>query len=213
LRDFLPETGMKKEKILDVAEVLFAEKGYEGTSIRDIAQMADVNIAMISYYFGSKEKLLGALITDRSEQGTFQLEELSRNNTIDHWTKVDTMVEFYVDRLFAHHHFNNIISRQIIQEKELQQQINNIKLKNLDIIRKIINGGIEQKVFRQVDVELTVTTVIATISQATMSRLFCAAVFHLDPAIGDKAYYDNIGPRVKNHLKSLLRAHLDIQNA
>ena len=43
---------------MEAAEELFAEKGFSGTSVRDIADAADVNVAMISYYFGSKEKML-----------------------------------------------------------------------------------------------------------------------------------------------------------
>lgn len=46
-----------KQKIVDVASVLFAEKTYEGASVRDIASQSGVNIAMISYYFGGKEGL------------------------------------------------------------------------------------------------------------------------------------------------------------
>ena len=52
----------KQLQILQVAETLFAEKGFEGTSIRDISKEANINVAMVSYYFGSKEKLLEALI-------------------------------------------------------------------------------------------------------------------------------------------------------
>ena len=46
-----------KQKIIDIASVLFAEKSYEGASIRELAARCDVNIAMISYYFGGKEGL------------------------------------------------------------------------------------------------------------------------------------------------------------
>ena len=52
----------KQLQILLVAEKLFAEKGFDGTSIRNIAKEAGINIAMVSYYFGSKEKMLEALI-------------------------------------------------------------------------------------------------------------------------------------------------------
>ena len=52
----------KQIQILEVAETLFAEKGFDGTSIRDISKVAKINIAMVSYYFGSKEKLLESLI-------------------------------------------------------------------------------------------------------------------------------------------------------
>ncbi len=50
------EYNEKQLQILEVAEKLFAANGFDGTSIRDIASEAEVNIAMISYYFGSKEK-------------------------------------------------------------------------------------------------------------------------------------------------------------
>lgn len=46
-----------KQKIIDAASILFAEKSFEGASIRDIASQSHVNIAMISYYFGGKEGL------------------------------------------------------------------------------------------------------------------------------------------------------------
>lgn len=46
-----------KDRLLDTAEGLFCERGFKGTSIRDIAASADCNIASVNYYFGSKEKL------------------------------------------------------------------------------------------------------------------------------------------------------------
>lgn len=46
-----------QDRLLDVAEDLFCEYGFKGTSIRDIASEAGCNIASVNYYFGSKEKL------------------------------------------------------------------------------------------------------------------------------------------------------------
>ena len=51
-----------KENIISVATLLFAEKGLEGASVRDIAKKAKVNVAMISYYFCKKENLYMACI-------------------------------------------------------------------------------------------------------------------------------------------------------
>ena len=58
----------KEENILFAAEKLFAEKGFEGTSTREIAKDANVNISMISYYFGSKEKLYEKLVEYRMNE-------------------------------------------------------------------------------------------------------------------------------------------------
>ena len=44
-------------RLLDAAEGLFCERGFKGTSIRDIAASAGCNIASVNYYFGRKEKL------------------------------------------------------------------------------------------------------------------------------------------------------------
>ncbi|MBW7990989.1 MAG: TetR/AcrR family transcriptional regulator [Planctomycetes bacterium] len=44
-------------RLLDSAEELFCEQGFEGTSVRDIAASAKCNIASVNYYFGGKEKL------------------------------------------------------------------------------------------------------------------------------------------------------------
>lgn len=46
-----------QERLLDAAEELFCECGFEGASIRDIAASANCNIASVNYYFGGKEKL------------------------------------------------------------------------------------------------------------------------------------------------------------
>jgi AcrR family transcriptional regulator len=46
-----------RDRLLDAAEELFCEKGFEGTSVRDIAASADCNIASVNYYFGGKQHL------------------------------------------------------------------------------------------------------------------------------------------------------------
>jgi AcrR family transcriptional regulator len=56
-----------KERILDVAERLFAEKGIKETSLRDITSAVRVNCAAVNYHFSSKEGLIHAVITRRLE--------------------------------------------------------------------------------------------------------------------------------------------------
>lgn len=51
-----------KQKILDTAERLFGEQGYDATSLRQIIAEAGVNLAAIHYHFGSKQELLDELI-------------------------------------------------------------------------------------------------------------------------------------------------------
>ena len=46
-----------EEKILEAASEVFTEKGFAGTRTRDIAEKAGINLALLNYYFRSKEKL------------------------------------------------------------------------------------------------------------------------------------------------------------
>jgi AcrR family transcriptional regulator len=54
-----------KERILDVAEHLFTQFGFAGTSLRMITAQARVNLAAVNYHFGSKETLIEAVLTRR----------------------------------------------------------------------------------------------------------------------------------------------------
>ena len=53
-----------KRQIIRAAESLFARQGYSGTSLREITDLAGVNIAAVNYHFGSKEKLLIGILDD-----------------------------------------------------------------------------------------------------------------------------------------------------
>jgi AcrR family transcriptional regulator len=57
--------SLTKERILDAAETLFMEHGFEATSLRAITTAADVNLAAVNYHFGSKEELFQAVLTRR----------------------------------------------------------------------------------------------------------------------------------------------------
>lgn len=59
-----------KDIILKTATKLFAQKGYSGTSLRDIAKVADVNVALIAYYWGNKKGLYQGIINGMIETQT-----------------------------------------------------------------------------------------------------------------------------------------------
>jgi len=51
-----------RTQLLDAAERLFAERGYRGTSVRAITDLAGANLAAVGYHFGSKADLLAAVV-------------------------------------------------------------------------------------------------------------------------------------------------------
>ena len=203
----------KRIEILKTAEELFADKGFDGTSVRDISQHAGVNLAMISYYFGSKEKLLEALIEFRSSYTFGILEELNKDQSLGPWEKIDRLVDFYAEKIITHNRFHNIITQHFptIQSPEIKDIITQMKLRNVEQIRKIILDGQKKKVFRKVDIEFTVGSVMGTLSQLTMSKAFYCTILNIEKT-DEETYRKKVIQRAKTHLKQLLRAHLDIRN-
>ena len=211
---FFDMAADKREHILTVAEELFGENGFDGTSVRDIAQKAGVNLAMISYYFGSKEKLLEALIELRAGYSFGILEELNKDETLSPWDKIDRLVEFYVEKVLNNLRFHSIMYREAtnVRSEEIRDRIINIKLRNLEQITKIIQDGQQKKLFREIDIPMTMGSLMGTISSYTQARPYGCQVLALGYDVNDETYRSKLAPRLKAHLKQLLRAHLDIAN-
>ncbi len=57
-----------RARILDAAEALFAERGYYGVTMREIARMAHVDAALVNYHFGGKEDLLCKALIGRAQE-------------------------------------------------------------------------------------------------------------------------------------------------
>jgi AcrR family transcriptional regulator len=70
-------TAVRRENILRAAEQLFAERGYHGVSIRDIAEEAGVPLALVGYHFGPKLQLYHALFRQRAGYGARRLQALA----------------------------------------------------------------------------------------------------------------------------------------
>src|SRR5689334_3367338 len=104
-----------QEKLLVAARELFSRKGFAATSTREIAAQAGCNLSLISYYFGSKEGLLAALIKAEMEDGALDFlgvlqepgsaaEQLARfiERAIDHFAE-DGEILRIAHRELIHH--------------------------------------------------------------------------------------------------------------
>src|SRR4051812_35481569 len=90
----------KKDHIMDVAEKLFSENGFEGTSTRMIASAANVNLAMVSYYFGGKEQLFQEMVERKMTHVRVVLSNLLEEKTTS-WEKMEKFIDLQVERMFT----------------------------------------------------------------------------------------------------------------
>jgi AcrR family transcriptional regulator len=197
----------KREHLLEVAERLFAQNGYEAVSIRDLATEAGVNVAMVSYYFQSKDNLFKTLLENRMPKTRVILEELLASD-ISSWEKLSKVIDMYIDKFFSGRAFHRIIMREL----SLQQRPEHVKLiaenmgRNMQIMRAMIEEGQEKGQFRYVDSELTISSIFGTLSTAINNQpLMCILMKEPD---AEQVYGEVYRERFRKHIKSMLQAHL-----
>ncbi len=87
-----------EKRILWVAERLFLEKGFSGTSTTEIAKSVGCNQALIHYYFRTKEKLFWDVFAPKMEQVVEYL-DAPLNDDVDFLQKISNIIEFYFNTL------------------------------------------------------------------------------------------------------------------
>lgn len=198
----------KRKALLEVAERLFAEHGFEAVSIRQLAQEAGVNLAMVSYYFGSKEGLFQELLAEKFPYTREMLESLSRDSDLSPWEKLSRTVDMYVEKLFNGRQFHRVIMREMSlrQRPEIVKIITENMAKNMALIRGFIKEGQEKGLFRYVDTELTVTSMFGALHAFINNGPLVCQILNEPEESG--IYSEANKNRMKNHLKSMLQSHL-----
>jgi len=88
-------------KIKAAARVVFHKKGFAGTRTRDIAEEAKLNLALINYYFRSKEKLFQLIMVETLTEFNQAMGEVFNNETTTLETKIQLISEKYIDLIIA----------------------------------------------------------------------------------------------------------------
>lgn len=197
--------GDSRSALLGAAEQLFAEKGFSGTSIRDIARTSGLNLALISYYFGSKEQLFSALLDERVHFLDDHREERMAA-TKDPWERLAIVVENIVARLFH----NRPMHRIIMQETTVPGSsptcgtVRETLLRNQRRFMGILQEGIDHGAFRPVDTSLVALTVYGITSKYMQFREHLAI---LRKEKGGPKHHFGAADRkeLENYLNDLLR--------
>lgn len=90
-----------EEKIKAAARKVFLKKGFSGARTRDIAEEADINLALLNYYFRSKEKLFDLVMMENLQQFLLGLKSVLHNEKSSITEKVAIIAEEYIDMLKA----------------------------------------------------------------------------------------------------------------
>ena len=200
----------KQIKIMETAEELFAEKGFSGTSVRDIADAADVNVAMISYYFGSKEKMLESLFTLRSQSTMLKLESMYNNTALKPMEKVHQMIDYYIDKFLNQQCFHKVMMREQVgnHRHAISGLIYEYKKRNQALVKQLIQEGQKTGDFvKNIDIPLLMTTLVGTVSHMVTTQHSYKEINNLQSMPEDQ-FQKLIRKKLSLHIKFIFKAIL-----
>lgn len=91
-----------EEKLKEAARAVFTRKGYAATKTRDIAEEAGINLALLNYYFRSKEKLFEIVMQEKIRQLFMFMAPLLNDTSTTLNKKIDLIATTYIDMLIEH---------------------------------------------------------------------------------------------------------------
>ena len=147
-RFFDMKLSEKQINILNVAEELIAKQGYEGTSIREISSKANVNVAMISYYFGSKEKMMAYLYQYRVQKTRKNFSEFAatiQNGKPD--MQMKEIIKYIVSQLFKYNYFHGFVTQELKHTDNLKDELLDFYKLCVNTLDEIVKKGIVLGVF------------------------------------------------------------------
>lgn len=138
----------KQIHILDVAEELIAKNGFEGTSVREICAKAKINVAMISYYFGSKEKMMGYLYqyrVQRTRENFSEFAQIIREGKPE--MQLKEIIKFIVAHLFKYSYFHGFVTQELRHTDYLKEDLIEFYETAVSKFDEVIKKGIASGVF------------------------------------------------------------------
>lgn len=138
----------KQLHILGVAEELIAEKGFEATSVREICNKAKVNVAMISYYFGSKEKMLTYLYQYRVQKAKATFSEFAyaiKNGNPE--MQMKEFIKFVVAQMFKYKYFHGFVKQEFRNTQRMNNELQEFYASVVNKFDEVIKKGISTGVF------------------------------------------------------------------
>jgi AcrR family transcriptional regulator len=102
-----------EEKIKEAAREVFTRKGYAATRTRDIAEESGYNLALINYYFRSKEKLFEIIVLEQMQLFVHSVMGIVNDEQTSLKEKIEILIGHYIDMIIRHPHLPAFILGEI----------------------------------------------------------------------------------------------------
>jgi AcrR family transcriptional regulator len=149
------DQGMR-ENIIQVAKRLFAKQGYDGTSVRQICEEADANVALVSYYFGGKEKLFYQII----QEHLYEI-KIEYDHPLD---GLKMFLEVFLERRESIPEVVQIFGNEFLMNTERSKKLWEYTVPVWNQLKEILKEGKEAGCFQFYSLEYTLNMIIAVLT-------------------------------------------------
>lgn len=172
-----------KQKILNAAMYLFNSKGFTGTSVREIANRANVNVAHISYYFKGKGGLLEYLISHYYE-GYIQV--IEENHAQLKYGNAHIVLSKIILDILNYQQENRQLSRLVYREVTLdsvliREVMTTYLTKEKYYFKAVIEQGIEEGYYRKGFVPHMIIQLRSLLHMPYLQPQYMSEVLHIQP--------------------------------
>ncbi|WP_194542371.1 TetR/AcrR family transcriptional regulator [Paenibacillus sp. JZ16] len=181
-----------KQKILEAAKKLFAGKGFEGTSVREICDEAGVALALVSYHFGGKDKLLYALFEPLNEH----FAKLSFN-LAEPINALEAFIRGFVAYRYDNEELIHILQQEMMMQSPRLKMLSNAYYPSWVHLRAILEAGKSQGVFQFESIVYAVHFVMGVV-------IFSRQNPFLEPVFGDLPPAEDNAAQAAEHIIRLV---------
>ncbi|MEH6656712.1 TetR/AcrR family transcriptional regulator [Leeuwenhoekiella marinoflava] len=202
----------KQLQIIAVAEKLFAENGFTGTSVRNIAKEAGINVAMISYYFGSKEKLLEKMVVYRMANFKIDLISVIDQEDTSYIERLDQLITLFVNRIHENQRIYKIIHTELSKDSAcltFEHYIDQ-KKENYKTLESFVLKGQKADVFKEnVEIPLIIPTLIGVYFHFNYNQEYFNQLYLIKNAKQTDSF---VKTTLTKHIQTTLKALLTYEN-
>jgi AcrR family transcriptional regulator len=172
-----------RERILTIAARLFAERGYDQTSLSHVAREARVSKALILWHFDRKETLFRAALRRTLEPYFIDVEDLEG---LDERTQIASLIdqfyEFVRENVYSVRFLLSVIVEGEKQPNEAVERVSELYRMFRSLLAGVIENGRDKRLFRtDVQPELDASLILATLAGILIEHFIAAGTGH-DPA-------------------------------
>lgn len=171
-----------EEKIKEAAKAVFLEKGFDGTTTRDIAKAAGINSALMNYYFRSKEKLFQSIFNDLCEMMFKGMLDVV-NQPISLRVKISKLIDHQFKMMMQNPNLSIFIMNELHRNPErLYATVGMAKKIPESIFHQQIDEAIAQGTITHISSQHIMTMIVANIQFLFVSKPMTKLANNLDEA-------------------------------